>query len=50
MYDKEAATQRPLHPNGAPEAETNRITEANWTSKLGTAKYVHSLDAWDFIA
>ncbi|KAJ7237857.1 hypothetical protein C8J57DRAFT_1566777 [Mycena rebaudengoi] len=34
MYDKEAAIQRPLHPNGTP-AESNRITEQNWTSHMG---------------
>ncbi|KAJ7927733.1 hypothetical protein B0H13DRAFT_1861187 [Mycena leptocephala] len=34
MYDKAAAIQRPLHPNGTP-AESNRITEKNWTSHMG---------------
>ncbi|KAJ6509830.1 hypothetical protein DFH09DRAFT_942181 [Mycena vulgaris] len=35
MYDKEAAMQRPLHPNGKPAGEANRITEANWRGSLG---------------
>ncbi|KAJ7689939.1 hypothetical protein B0H17DRAFT_1160060 [Mycena rosella] len=34
MHDVELAMQRPLHPNGTPEA-TNRITRENWTGRLG---------------
>ncbi|KAJ6518485.1 hypothetical protein DFH09DRAFT_228844 [Mycena vulgaris] len=37
MHDQDAAIQRPLHPNGKPGKETNRITEVNWTGSLGTA-------------
>ncbi|KAJ6524150.1 hypothetical protein B0H19DRAFT_972283 [Mycena capillaripes] len=36
MYDKEAAIQRPLHPNGTP-AVANRVTETNWTAHMGEA-------------
>jgi hypothetical protein len=43
MYDKEAAIQRPLHPNRTP-AESNRITEKNWTSHMGEEKYVYLSD------
>ncbi|KAJ7034630.1 hypothetical protein C8F04DRAFT_1101623 [Mycena alexandri] len=35
MYEKEAATQRPLHLNGTPANEAKKIDETNWTSKLG---------------
>ncbi|KAJ7027762.1 hypothetical protein C8F04DRAFT_1121265 [Mycena alexandri] len=35
MYEKEAATQRPLHLNGVPANKASAIDETNWTSKLG---------------